>query len=256
MKFSFLGTGTSQGVPVIACPCPVCHSSDTKDKRLRTSGLLQTEQTSLVFDTGPDFRQQMLRHQVLQLDAVVFTHEHKDHVAGLDDVRSYNFLQKRDMPIFATEAVQDRLKQEFSYAFDPKEYPGVPQLQLNTVQPGQAFMVGDIELLPIPVRHRDLEVMGYRVENFAYVTDTNYISEASQSLLKGLDILVLDALRIEPHHSHFTLSEALDMIEILQARKAYLIHISHLMGKHREISRTLPSHVQLAYDGLEVELEG
>lgn len=254
MKFTFLGTGTSQGVPVIACDCEVCQSEDPKDKRLRTSGLLQTEQTTVVFDTGPDFRQQMLRHKVGQLNAVVFTHEHKDHVAGLDDVRSYNFLQKRDMPIYASLQVQERLKQEFSYAFDPREYPGVPQLQLNTIEPGTPFQIGDIELLPVPVMHRDLPVLGFRTGNFAYVTDTNYISPDSQNLLKGLDTLALDALRIRPHHSHFTLSEALEMIEILQPRRAFLLHMSHLMGTHQKISQSLPSHVKLAYDGLEIEL--
>lgn len=254
MKFSFLGTGTSQGVPVIACPCEVCNSTNIKDKRLRTSGLLQQGTTTIVFDTGPDFRQQMLRHKVLSLDAVVFTHEHKDHVAGLDDVRSYNFLQKRDMPIYATEAVQQRLKQEFSYAFDPREYPGVPRLQLNTIRAYEPFSIGDIDLLPIPVLHRDLEVMAYRVGDFAYVTDTNFISEPSRQQLKGLDTLVLDALRIEPHHSHFTLDEALEMIEILKPKRAYLIHISHLMGTDEETSKRLPSHVQLAYDGLHISL--
>ncbi|MEM7657418.1 MAG: MBL fold metallo-hydrolase [Bacteroidota bacterium] len=252
MKFTFSGTGTSQGVPVIACSCEVCQSSDPRDKRLRTSGILQSEKTTLVFDTGPDFRQQMLRHDIQHLDAVVFTHQHKDHVAGLDDVRAYNYQQQQPMPIYGSDATLNHLKQEFAYVFAVKQYPGVPKLELHPIKGRNSFPIGDIELQPIPVLHGEMPVLGFRTENFAYVTDANYIPSSSKNMLKGLDILVLNALRKAEHHSHFNLEQALALIEKLQPKQAYLTHISHLMGTHAETSKELPDGVEIAYDGLEV----
>ncbi|WNJ18898.1 MBL fold metallo-hydrolase [Pontibacter sp. G13] len=253
MKFTFSGTGTSQGVPVIACPCEVCQSTDPHDKRLRTSGILQSDTTTLVFDTGPDFRQQMLRHQIGVLDAVVFTHQHKDHVAGMDDVRAYNFLLQRDMPVYATEAVLEHLKREYYYIFENAQYPGVPKLAMNLIQPDSPFEVGDMQLTPIPVMHGSMPVLGYRIGNFAYVTDVNAIPESSMARLQGLDTLVLGVLRHEVHYSHFSLSEGLEVIERLAPKQTYLTHISHLMGKHADIDPTLPEGVNLAYDGLVLE---
>lgn len=250
-EFIFTGTGTSQGVPVIACECAVCQSIDPLDKRLRSSGLLRTEQTSLVFDTGPDFRQQMLRTQVRSLDAVVFTHQHKDHTAGLDDVRAFNFRQQRDMPIYATPAVQAHLQREYYYIFEHADYPGIPKLDFHTLDE-TPFQVGEIELTPIPVMHRDMPVLGYRCGPFAYVTDANQLLPLAEERLKGVEILVLNALRQSPHHSHFTLGEALAIGERLQVKKLYITHISHLMGRHAEVSLTLPPFAALAYDGLKI----
>ena len=250
MKFTFLGTGTSQGVPVISCRCEVCQSLDRRDKRLRTSGLLQSDTTTLVFDTGPDFRQQMLRQQVDVLDAVVFTHSHKDHVAGMDDVRAYNFFLKRSMHIYADPFTLDRLKVEFHYIFEG-DYPGVPRVVLHKIT-DEKFQVGDISLQPVPVMHKDMPVLGFRSANFAYVTDANYISPTSMERLMGLDILVLNALRLKAHYSHFNLDEAIEIIETLKPRKAFLTHISHQMGMHERVNAYLPEHIELAYDGLEL----
>ena len=252
MKFTFLGTGTSQGVPVIACKCEVCQSKDPYDTRLRTSGLLESSQTTLVFDTGPDFREQMLKHHVEVLDAVVFTHPHRDHVAGLDDVRSYNFLLKRDMPVFASQATIEHLKHEFYYIFDNSDYPGVPKLEIHEIEK-DSFTIGDIDLTPIPVMHGKMPVLGFRNGPFAYVTDVNYISPKSFEKLKGVEILVLSALRIKPHHSHYHLEEAIEVAQKIGAEKVYFTHISHLMGLQAEVSKLLPPGIRLAYDGLILE---
>jgi phosphoribosyl 1,2-cyclic phosphate phosphodiesterase len=252
-EFLFTGSGTSQGVPVIACGCEVCQSPDPKDKRLRSSGILRSDTTTIVFDTGPDFRQQMLRADVQKLDAVVFTHQHKDHTAGMDDVRAFNFKQKRDMPIYATEAVQEHLRREFYYVFEQSDYPGVPRLKFHAID-HDPFGIGDLELLPIPAMHREMPVLGFRRGNFAYLTDANYIPSASMARLKGVKVLVLNALRKKPHHSHFTLAEALVIGEELGVEKLYLTHISHLMGRHAEVSAELPSFAEIAYDGLRLEV--
>lgn len=252
MKFTFIGTGTSQGIPVIACPCEVCVSADPRDNRLRTAGLLQSDTTTLVFDTGPDFRQQMLRHQVKVLDAVVFTHQHKDHVAGLDDVRAYNFLLNRKMDIYANQLTIDHLKREFYYIFEENQYPGIPMIDTHLIE-SAPFQVGDIGLTPVPVLHYKLPVLGFRVGKFAYITDANYISDESMALLEGVEILVLNALRLKKHLSHFTLDEAIEVAEKLRVKAAYFTHISHLLGKHEEISKRLPAHMQLAYDGLSLD---
>lgn len=250
MKITFLGTGTSQGVPVIACDCLVCQSKDTRDKRLRSSILIQTETTSVVIDTGPDFRQQMLREKVDRLDAVVFTHEHKDHVAGMDDVRAFNYKQKKDMDVYATNRVQEALIREFPYVFSDYKYPGVPQVQLHTIDAENTFRIGDITLQPIEVMHYKLPVLGFRINDFVYITDANSISNQEKEKIKGCKVLVINALRKEKHISHFTLEEALSLAQELGAAQTYLTHISHLMGSHQSVLEELPEGVEIAYDGL------
>jgi phosphoribosyl 1,2-cyclic phosphate phosphodiesterase len=252
MKFTLTGSGTSQGVPVIGCQCPVCQSSDPRDQRLRTSGVLESETTTLVFDTGPDFRQQMLRADIRQLDGVVFTHEHNDHTAGLDDLRPFIFRQRKDMPLFATERVLQFLRQSFAYAFAEDRYPGAPSFEVNLIE-DQPFELGDIRLEPIPLWHGKLPVLGFRIDNFAYLTDTNNIPEASIAKLQGLDFLLLDALHHRKHYSHFTLEEAIQAVQRIQPKCTYFLHISHLMGLHADIEAQLPDDMHLAYDGLEVE---
>ncbi|TAE56265.1 MAG: MBL fold metallo-hydrolase [Bacteroidetes bacterium] len=254
MKFTFTGTGTSQGVPVIACPCAVCHSADPRDNRLRTSGLLSDGKTTLSFDAGPDFRQQMLRHAVKELDAIVFTHPHKDHVAGLDDVRAYNYLHKRKMPVFANRETINHLKREFFYIFENPDYPGVPQLDIQEIADYQSFSAGDIHLKALPVMHASMKVFAFRIGSFAYVTDANVISDQTLHELKGLEVLVINALRHEKHYSHFNLAEAIEVVQKLKPARAYLTHISHQMGLHSEVSETLPPGIELAWDGLEIEL--
>ena len=253
MKVTFLGTGTSQGIPVIACSCVVCLSKNYKDNRLRSSILIESETTKIVIDTGPDFRQQMLREKVQQLDAVVFTHEHKDHVAGLDDVRAFNFKQQKDMDVFATQQVQETLKREFHYAFAQKKYPGVPLLQLNTID-NVAFDIGDINLLPVNVWHYKMPVKAYRINNFTYITDANRIEEKEIKKIIGTEILVVNALRKEDHISHFNLKEALQLIDRIQPKQAYLTHISHLLGLHDDVLLELPKNVTIAYDSLTITI--
>lgn len=252
MKGIFLGTGTSQGVPVIACSCEVCKSTDQMDKRLRTSFFIESDTTSIVIDTGPDFRQQMLNNAINKLDAVVFTHEHKDHVAGLDDIRAFNFSQKKDMDVYASERVQDVLKREFPYVFSENKYPGVPQVQLHTIQ-DESFRIGDIELTPINVEHYIMPVKGYRIGDLSYITDAKKISPIEFDKIRGSKVLVLNALRKSEHISHFNLAEALAIIEEIKPEKAYLTHISHLMGLHESVSKELPKNVEIAYDGLQLE---
>lgn len=251
MKITFLGTGTSQGVPVIGCECEVCSSIDFQDKRLRTSIHIETENLSLVIDTGPDFRQQMLRERVKKLDAVLYTHAHKDHTAGMDDIRSYNFKQKVDMPIYATADVITQLKQEFSYVFAEKKYPGIPQVVVNEII-NQPFKIKELTINPILVMHYKLPVFGFRIHDFTYITDANYISDEEKEKIKGSKILVLNALQKEQHISHFSLAQALDLIEEIAPEQAYLTHISHRLGKHRHVKNELPDNVQLAFDGLKV----
>jgi len=253
MKLTFLGTGTSQGVPVIACNCEVCLSENPKDNRLRTSVLIEHKNTTVVIDTGPDFRQQMLRANLQYLDAVVFTHEHKDHIAGLDDVRAYNFKQNMEMPIYATSQVQSALIREFHYAFSEYKYPGVPELKLHTFD-DDAFAIKDLTFTPINVWHYKMPVKGFRIGKLVYLTDVNRIEEAELEKIKGAEIIILDALRKEKHISHYNLEEAIELIEKLKPKKAYLIHISHLMGKHDEVMKELPDFIELAYDGLKLEL--
>lgn len=253
MRITFLGTGTSQGVPVIGCRCPVCTSLDFRDKRLRTSIHLDIDGKSIVVDTGPDFRQQMLRENIARLDAILFTHAHRDHTAGLDDVRAYNFLQQMDMPVYATRPTLEQLRVEYAYAFQPNAYPGLPRITLNEIDES-AFSVNGTAILPLPVMHLKLPVLGFRFGNFSYITDANHISEPTLERLKGTDILVLNALQREQHVSHFNLEEALQMIEIISPRKTYLTHISHRLGVHATIERELPANVSLAFDGLQLSI--
>ena len=253
MIVTFLGTGTSQGVPVIACSCEVCNSLDFRNKRLRVSVHVAVGGKSFVIDTGPDFRQQMLQERIEKLDAILFTHEHKDHTAGLDDVRAFNFRQKKNMPAYGRPSVLDQLKKEFAYAFAEVKYPGTPNIDLKTID-NKAFEVEGVEVLPIEVLHYKLPVYGYRIKDFTYITDANDISSAEKEKIKGSKVLVLNALRKTDHISHFTLQEALDLIEELKPEKAYLTHISHQMGLHKEVSKELPKNVYLAYDGLKVEI--
>ncbi len=254
MKVTFLGTGTSQGVPVIGCNCEICSSVDFRDQRLRSSIYIETKQGNIVVDTGPDFRQQMLRARVTQLDAILFTHAHKDHTAGMDDIRSFNFLQKKDMPVYATKDVQEQLKQEFSYIFAEKKYPGIPQVNLITIDK-DAFKINGLEVSPIEVMHHKLPVLGFRINDFTYITDANFISEEEKEKIKGSKILVLNALQKQPHISHFTLEEALDLAQEIGAEKTYLTHISHRLGLHSEISRELPKNIELAWDGLKISID-
>lgn len=253
MQITFLGTGTSQGVPLIGCPCVVCNSDDPRDKRLRTSVLVRTQGKTLVVDTGPDFRQQMLREKVHSLDAVIFSHEHKDHLAGLDEVRAYNFLQKMIMPVYATKRVQKAIRREFAYIFEEPSYPGIPRLEMHTIGTGP-FEAAGVPVLPVEVMHHQLPVLGFRFGNFTYITDANFIGEKEKEKIYGSDVLVLNALRKERHISHFTLDEALDLIAELKPKKAYLTHISHQMGLHREVEKELPENVRIAFDGLKLEI--
>ncbi len=253
MKITFLGTGTSQGVPLIGCTCKVCTSSDKKDMRLRSSVMIEHKNTNIVIDTGPDFRQQMLREKVTKLDAVVFTHEHKDHTAGLDEVRAFNFINQMVMPVYATERVKEALKREFAYIFADLDYPGIPKIKLHTIN-DDSFMVGDMQIQPINVLHYKLPVKAFRVGNFTYITDANFISPEEKEKIKGSEIIVINALRRNEHISHFTFQEAIDLANELGAKKTYFTHISHQLGLHQEVNLELPSHIELAFDGLQVEL--
>lgn len=254
LQLTLLGTGTSQGVPVIGCDCEVCQSKHDKDNRLRSSVLFEKGNTAVVIDTGPDFRQQMLRCRLQKLDAVVFTHEHKDHVAGLDDVRAYNFKWQMDMPIYAHPRVINALQREYHYAFHEKKYPGVPSFLINPIELSN-FTIGDMEFTPIEVLHHQLPVLGFRVDDMAYITDAKTIQKDEMEKLFGLDVLVLNALRKETHLSHLTLEEALEWVELLQPKRTYFTHISHMLGKHEEVERMLPENVFLAYDGLQLRSE-
>lgn len=238
---------------MVACPCPVCASLDSKDKRLRSSILVQSNTTTIVVDTTPDFRYQMLRADVKKLDAVIFTHPHKDHVAGLDDVRAYNYFQQKAMPLYANSLTEETIKREFAYAFSDKKYPGIPELNLNTIS-DQPFYVGDIPVMPIAVWHHKMPVLGFRFGNFTYITDANRIEPAEKEKIKGSEVVVLNALRKEKHISHFTLDEAIDVVQELNIPQTYLTHVSHQLGTHQEVSAGLPNGIGLAWDGLQLNL--
>lgn len=253
MKVTFLGTGTSQGVPVIGCTCEVCQSLDYRDKRLRSSVHLSIDGKSFVIDTGPDFRQQMLREQINKLDGVIYTHSHKDHIAGLDDVRAYNFLQNMDMPIYGHAEVLKQLQIEFYYAFETLRYPGTPQLQLHEIRE-EPFVASGISFLPLPVMHFKMPVLGFRVQDFCYITDANHIPESTYEKMKGTKVLVLNALQREKHISHFNLKEAIEVAAIVKAEQTYFIHASHRLGLHKQVEKELPDSVALAYDGLTITI--
>ncbi len=253
MKITFLGTGTSQGVPVIACNCIICQSEDRRDKRLRTSLLVEAEDQNIVIDAGPDFRQQMLRAEVKQLDSILLTHEHKDHIGGMDDVRAFNYINKKPIDIYSDERVQRAVMREYPYVFSEHKYPGVPQMNLITID-DKPFQIGNLHIIPVKVHHYRLPVYGFRINDFAYITDANYISEENKGKLTGVKYMVINALRKEKHLSHFNLSEALDLINEISPRKGYITHISHQMGLHSEVSQELPANVELAYDGLVVDI--
>lgn len=248
-----MGTGTSQGVPVIACDCKVCTSQDPRDNRLRSSILIETEGKVFSIDAGPDFRQQLLRAKVTKLDAVIFTHEHKDHVAGLDDVRAFNFKQMREMPVYVTDSVEEALRREFPYIFADYKYPGVPRLDVHKIT-NIPFHAEGVRFQPIEVMHYKMPVFGYRVGDFTYITDVSHIPEAEMHKIRGSKVIVISALRKQPHISHFNLDQAIQLLEELKPEKGYLTHISHLMGLHEDVSKELPDFIELAYDGLVIEI--
>lgn len=253
ITLTFLGTGTSSGVPMIGCNCSVCLSVNDKDKRLRTSALIEISGENFAIDAGPDFRAQMLNNDVRELHGIVFTHEHKDHIAGLDDIRAYNYFMNQPMQLYATTQVQEALKREFHYIFSNPDYPGVPKIGLNTITNAEFTPIGSsFGWTPIQVYHADLPVFGYRIGNLAYITDANFIPDSELDKLTSLDVLVINALRHEQHYSHFTLNEALELIEKLQPKQAYLTHISHQLGLHETVQASLPKNVFIAYDGLKV----
>ncbi len=239
---------------MIACPCEVCHSPDKKDKRLRSSILVESANTRIAIDTTPDFRYQMLREDVKKLDAILFTHPHKDHIAGLDDVRAFNFFSGKTMPVFANEMTQEVVIREFPYAFTDVRYPGIPEIQLNTI-PAEPFLIGDIRVVPIRVWHLKMMVLGFRFGDFTYITDANRIDSSEKEKILGSRILVLNALRKETHISHFNLEEAIALSGELGVSTAYFTHMSHQMGKHAEVSASLPKGMHLAFDGLTVQAE-
>lgn len=255
-KVTVLGSGTSQGVPVIACNCDVCQSGNPRDKRLRSSIMLTIHGVNYVVDTGPDFRQQMLREQVKSMEAVFFTHQHKDHLAGLDDVRAFNFKQEKDMKVYCDVRVDEAIHREYEYIFASFKYPGIPRLDLEIIDKNSIIPIaGGGEIIAIEAMHYKLPVLGFRYKNFAYITDANYLSPKEKEKVLGLKILILNALRIEEHLSHFNLEQALEFIKEVNPERAYLTHISHLMGKYEDVQEMLPDNVFLAYDGLVLEME-
>jgi len=253
LRITFLGTGTSQGVPVIACKCPACQSDNEKDRRLRSSILVECGEEVLVIDTGPDFRQQMLQAKVKQLNAVLYTHEHRDHIAGLDDIRAFNFIQQRPMDMYAEQRVIRALNGMFPYVFAEKKYPGVPQVNLHEIST-EPFYLGEQEIIPIRMMHYRLPVLGFRIGEFAYLTDGNYISESEKEKLIGVKTLVVNALRHQTHLSHFTLDEAINLINEISPRQGLLTHISHQMGPLKQWEKDIPPHIRSAYDGLALDL--
>lgn len=249
IKVTLLGTGTSQGIPIIGCKCAVCSSLDYRDKRLRTSIHIEVAGQSFVVDAGPDFRQQALRERINRLDAVLVTHEHKDHIAGMDDLRGFNYLQKKDMPVYATARAWGRIKEEFAYAFQPSPYPGVPKYEEHVIDL-TPFTVNGVAIIPIEVMHNLMPVLGFRIQDFTYITDAKTIKPAELDKIRGTKVLIINALQYKEHFSHLTVDEALGLIAEIGPEQAYLTHISHLMGQHQAVEKKLPAGVNLAFDGL------
>ncbi len=252
LKITFLGTGTSQGVPVIACQCPVCQSNDYRDKRLRTSVLIEMNDVVVLIDSGPDFRQQMLRENIKKIDAILYTHEHKDHIAGLDDVRAFNFLLQKPIDLYLEDRVLEALKLEFAYVFAEYKYPGIPQIKPHLIL-SDDFFINGLKVVPIRAYHYKLPVLGFRIGDFTYITDANYIPEEEKEKIIGTKHLVFNALRKQKHISHFTLNEAVKLINEFSPRRGYITHIGHQMGLHEDVQRELPSGIILSHDGLTIE---
>lgn len=255
IKLTFLGTGTSQGVPVIGCECEVCQSDDFRDNRLRNAALIEIDDKVFAIDCGPDFRQQMLREKVSKLDAILITHEHTDHIIGLDDIRAFNFRNKKDMPVFASQNTAFALKKRFDYIFRESPYPGIPRVNLNLIKKEQLFEVAGYPVIPIEVMHGKMPVLGFRFGNFAYITDIKTITDEELGKLRNLNVLAISSLQEQQHHSHMNLQETLDLIEKIKPKQTYLTHISHKMGKHSDFEKRLPDGVAFAYDGLKIETE-
>lgn len=253
IQVRFLGTGTSQGIPMIACSCAVCRSTDSRDQRLRVSMHIETGGKSFIIDTGPDFRQQILRAGIQRVDAVLYTHEHKDHTAGMDDIRGFNYAQKSSIPLYAQAPVIAQLKREFAYAFGEDKYPGVPEIEVHEIS-NQPFSIAGVSIIPILVKHYFLDVLGFRFGDFTYITDANFIADEELEKVKGSKVLVINALRKTTHISHFTLDEALEVIAKVKPEKAYITHISHMMGLHADVATELPPNVFLAHDGLTLNI--
>lgn len=253
LKLTFLGTGTSQGVPVISCGCWVCMSPDVRDKRLRASVMIESQTTRIIIDAGPDFRAQMLRENIRKIDGILLTHEHKDHIGGLDDVRAFNYTSRKPVDVYATELVQETVKKDFDYAFTEDPYPGVPQINLVTIDDHNPFTVGDMEIIPILGQHFMIPVLGFRIGNMAYLTDFNAIEQCEIDKVKGVDVLVINALRREHHVSHFTLDEALHLRHLVGAKRTYFTHVSHQMGRQSLIQNEIPEGTFFGYDGLVIE---
>lgn len=254
LKITFLGTGTSMGIPVIGCNCNTCLSGNQQDKRLRSSILVEVNGLSIVIDAGPDFRQQMLQAKVRNLDAILITHEHKDHVGGIDDVRAFNYISRKAVDIYCDISVNRAIKSEYRYVFNGEGYPGIPRMNIKLITK-DPFTISGTEIIPVLAYHHELPVFGFRIDKFSYLTDANMIPDESMSLLEGSRIMVINALRKEKHLSHFSLDEALDVIAHINPEKAYITHIGHEMGLHAEVSRELPGNVELAYDGLILDLD-
>ena len=252
MKVTILGSGTSQGVPVIACDCEVCRSTDEHDKRLRSSAMIDIGDKKLIIDAGPDFRTQMLRAGVKDVRALLLTHEHKDHIGGLDDIRAFNWVKQGEVEVYCNYLTMRAVQKDYDYAFMKFRYPGVPEMNIHVVEE-EPFRIDDVEVIPVTVMHHKLPITAFRIANFAYVTDANFIPEESMKKLEGVEYLVINALRKEPHLSHFTLGQALEVVKRLNVKQAYITHIGHQMGLHGEVSDELPDNVKLAYDMLAFE---